>query len=113
MSLQQQIQREINDYAKLEKYLEKKKKKVLGLPNNRCFKEISDPDKADAFLIFETDRLPYYVIYPNKEGVIQCLREHQDLYFFSLRNTNKKDTKSTTRGNIISNLKPIGRRKDL
>ena len=107
MSLQQQIQREMNDYAKLEKYLEKRKKRILRFPENKCFKEISDPDNADAFLIFNIERLPDYILYPNTEGALECLREASNQYiFFPLRNTNRRDTKSTTRGSIISNLIP-------
>ena len=37
MSLQQQIQREIDEAAKMERFLEKKKLKILKLPKNRCY----------------------------------------------------------------------------
>ena len=51
MSLQQQIQREIDEAAKIQRFIEKKKLKILKLPKNRCYELVNSEDKADALLI--------------------------------------------------------------
>ena len=38
MSLQQQIQREIDEEARIERLIEKKKQKILKLPQNRKYR---------------------------------------------------------------------------
>ena len=105
MSLQQ-IQREINEHAKMEKYIEKKKIKALRRPENRCFKEIQDHNTADAFLMFNTNRLPQHSILPYNKETYQYLQTQSNIYLFPLRNTNKKDTKKSTNGIIVSTLMP-------
>ena len=107
MSLHQQIQREINERAKLESLIEKKKKKVLKLPQNRCFRLIDNPNIADAFLIFNPDDVTVYTITLNNKDTARELEAYPDAFVYPLRNTNRRDSKNATKGNIRSNLTPI------
>ena len=104
MSLHQQIQREINERAKIERLVEKKKKKVLNQPQNRCFRLIDNKDDADAFLIFNLIDVTIYTIVLNNKNTVEELEKYQDAFIYPLRNTNRRDSKNATKGNITSNL---------
>ena len=114
MSLQQQIQREIDEAAKMERFLEKKKLKVLKLPKNRCYELVNSKDKADAFLIFNSKDFTKYTILAYKkeeeEKIIE-LESSPNIFLFLLRNTNRRDVKRTTHGTIKSTLIPISKLK--
>ena len=107
MSLLQQIQREINEEARIERFIEKKKLKILKLPQNRCYKLVDSKDKAAAFLIFTSKDFSRHSILANedKEAVTK-LEASPNVYLFPLRNTNRKDSKRTTTGTIRSTLIP-------
>ena len=109
MSLQQQIQREIDEQVRIEKLIEKKKLKILRLPKNRCYKLTDTKDKADAFIIFNTNDLTKYNILSHtkdEEENIITLENSPNIYMYPLRHTNRRDTKSTINGVIKSNLIP-------
>ena len=113
MSLQQQIQREIDEAAKMERFLEKKKLKILKLPKNRCYELVNSKDKADAILIFNSKDFTKYTIlaYKKEEEKIIELESSPNIFFFLLRNTNRRDVKRTTQGTIKSTLIPISKLK--
>ena len=114
MSLQQQIQREIDEAAKMERFLEKKKLEILKLPKNRCYELVNSKDKADAFLIFNSKDFTKYTILAYKkeeeEKIIE-LESSPNIFLFLLRNTNRRDVKRTTQGTIKSTLIPISKLK--
>ena len=63
MSLLQQIQREIDEEAKIEKRIEKIKNKFLKQPCNRNLRLVNSKDKAHAYLVLNRNDLSnYYVV---------------------------------------------------
>ena len=111
MSLQQQIQREIDEAAKMERFIEKKKLKILKLPQNRCYELVNSEDKADAILILNSKNFTKYTIlaYKKEEEKIIELESSPNIFFFLLRNKNRRDVKRTTQGTIKSTLIPISK----
>ena len=105
--LLQQIQREMEEEARLERFIEKRKHKILKLPENRRYRLVDSKDKAHAFLVIDRNELDKYSIFANEDDeVITKMEESSDLYVFPLRNTNPRDSKKSTAGYIRSTLIP-------
>ena len=95
----------------MERFIEKKKLKILKLPKNRCYELVNSEDKADAILIINSKDFTKYSIlaYKKEEEKIIELESSPNIFFFLLRNKNRRDVKRTTQGTIKSTLIPISK----
>ena len=112
MSLQQQIQREIDEEARIEKRIENLKKKFFKKPQNRKFRLVESKDKAHAYLVLNRNDLStYHVVSKEEDKTLSKCENTPGLVVFLLRNTNPHDSKNTTNGDIRKNLTPTSRLK--
>ena len=110
MSLQQQIQREIDEEARIDKRIENLKKKILRRPGNRKYRFVDTKDKAHAFLVFDRAYLSKYSIISYEEDeTITKLESNPMFTIFPIRNTNPRDSRTATNGDIRANLTPISK----
>ena len=107
MSLQQQIQREIDEQARIERLIEKKKHKVLKYPENRKYRLTDSKDKAHAFLVFNRADLTTFGILSDEDEELVCKLEGEPtIHIFPLRNTNPRDSQRATKGSIRATMIP-------
>ena len=107
MSLQQQIQREIDEEARIDRRIEKIKKRFFKNPINRKYREAKSKDDAHAILIFERNNLSKYSIVLNKEdlAITHCERD-PGMVLIYLKSTNPHDTMTGVIGDIRQNHIP-------
>ena len=106
MSLRQQIQREIDEEARIEKLIEKKRQKILKLPENRKYRFVATKDKTHAFLIIDRYDITRYSILTNEDdAAIARMEARPNIH----KNTNPRDSLKTTAGSIRSVLIPNNR----
>ena len=107
MSLQQQIQREIDEEARIDRLIEKKRHKILRFPENRKYRFVDNKNKAHAFLVIDRNELTKYgILAYEEEETITKLESAPNISIFPLRNTNPRDSIRSTVGSIRSGLIP-------
>ena len=102
MSLQQQIQREIDEEARIDKRIESMKKRILKQPGNRKYRILSTNNGADAALVFVSKNLTKYsiVLYEENNEILNGFENDSRFSMIFLKNKNPHDTKLTTYGYI-------------
>ena len=102
MSLQQQIEREMQQEAKIDKYIDALVKRVLK--ENRQYRLINDRKNSDAILVFSRYDLTTYniVLNDNKsKNLDEAIRiSNNNVKIFYLKNKNPRDSKNSTLGQI-------------
>ena len=103
MSLQQQIQREIDEEARIEKI----EKRFFRNPLNRKYRKVKSRDEAHAILVFDRHNLSKYYIIINKEdaAITNCERDPNMVLIF-LKSTNPHDVTNGIIGDIKQNHIP-------
>ena len=104
MSLQQQIQREIDEEARIDKKIENFKKHFLKRKANRKYIITETRKESHIIIIFDRENMARYDIFYNNEKDEQLNRcETNPRYtMLYLKNRNPRDTKSNTIGDIIN-----------
>ena len=107
MSLQVQIQREMQREAKIDKTIERLLKIFLKQPGNKKYKTIPSKKGADAVLIFERLDIVKYSMFlcdENNEFLEECIENPSLVTLVFLKNKNPHDARSITYGDIRSTL---------
>ena len=99
MSLQRQIEEEIQREAKIDKTIENIKKRFLRQPTNRKYRIVSTRKEADAALLFNRLDLSKYNIVLNAE-VLEICENKPNVTTIFLKNKNPHDAKASTYGDI-------------
>ena len=103
MSLQQQIQREMQQEAKIDKTINNIVKRLLKLPDYKKYRIINDRKNSDAILVFNRYDLTTYNIALNdnkSKNLDEAIRISNNANFFYLKNKNSHDSKNSTLGQI-------------
>ena len=111
MSLQQQIQREMEEEAKREKKVAAVVKKVFKNSDIRRYRETSTRKGADGVFLLDRTDLNNYIFALNEENnehLNKCIENPDNVVIF-LRNKNPHDGRKSSFGDI-RNYKP-GKRK--
>ena len=96
MSLQEQIQREIEQEAKLDKIIEKRIKDY-----SRNYRVVPVREEADAVLIFNREKIYEYGFYLiSEEGNTILDMAPENIKLIYLKNRNPRDSKKATHGRI-------------
>ena len=103
MSLQQQIQREMQQEAKIDKTINNIVKRLFKLPDYEKYRIINDRKNSDAILVFNRYDLTTYniVLNDNKsKNLDEPIRISNNAKIFYLKNKNPHDPKNSTLGQI-------------
>ena len=108
MSLQQQIEEEIQREVKIDKRIAGIVKRILKYKENNKYRIVSTRKEADAILVFIRSDLTRYNIVLNEENNEHLNSyEHDDrISMIFLKNKNPHDGKKATVGDII-NTEPV------
>ena len=104
MSLQQQIQREIDEEARIDKKIENFKKRFLKFKSNRKYIITETRKESHIIIIFDRENMSSYNVFYNNEKdeqLKECETNPRYTMIF-LKNKNPRDTKSNTIGDIIN-----------
>ena len=102
MSLIQQINQEINQEAKIDKAIDKIFKHALKRVQFKKYRPVSNRLQADLIFLFDRSNLPYFTVIlneDNNEGINEGMNEPGFTMKF-VKNTNPRDTKNNTIGDI-------------
>ena len=108
MSLQQRIQREIDEEARIDKRIEALKKHFLRQHANKKYRIVSTRKEADAILFFNRTNLTKYNIMLNEDineetkEVLESCEHNPYITLVFLKNKNPHDAKLATCGDIRS-----------
>ena len=102
MSLQQQIQREIDEEARIDRKIESFKKSFLKYKSNRKYTITPTRKDANIIIVFDRTNVSKYDIVFNDESDESLKRcETNPRYtMVCLKNKNPRDTRSNTLGDI-------------
>ena len=102
MSLQQQIQREINEEARIDKRIESFKKRLMKLHCNRKYRIIPNNKGADAMIVFNRNNLSKYniVLYEENNETLATIENNPKYTLIFLKNKNPHDAKLSTYGDL-------------
>ena len=105
MSLQQQVEEEMQREARIDQRIEKLTKLFFREPSNRKYKVHPSKKGADAVLIFERKDTVKYSMFLYKEGdknIELCLANPSLVTLVFLKDKNQHDAKRSTYGHIKS-----------
>ena len=102
MSLQQQIQEEIQREAFIDKRIENIKKRFFKQPANRKYRIVSTRKEADSVLLFDRTDLTKYSMFLCGEHneVLEMCDNEPTITKIYLKNKNPHDAKASTYGDI-------------
>ena len=105
MSLQQQIEREMQQEAKIDKTINNVVKRLFKLPDYKKYRIINDRKNSDAILVFNRYDLTTYNILLNdnkSKNLDEAIRisNNNNAKIFYLKNKNPHDSKNSTLGQI-------------
>ena len=102
MSLQQQIEEEMQQEARIDIKIEGIKRRFLKQQANRKYRFVPSKKDADAMLVFNRKDLSSYSFILNKDWTedLMLLADHGNFTIVYLKNKNPRDSKNSTLGDI-------------